>query len=293
MSERSKPYVGVSGVVNLKRREPSGLVVTEPQQLFLEAAAVKSGLLETGRRLALGAKAVHQTQWSDEPFVRGGETYGPEWYPVGADQFRDAMSYKRKHPQTFGVMQMYFDRRQVHDFGYRTVFLARTAYRARKWAEGVQFDSLPWHEDDRLLQLFEQAKGPLDLETIVQCHEGAMKSLGPRGAADKLGHYADALDYVLFDASHGMGKTLDIDTLDPFLEEAYSSDKLSRVGFAVAGGLDAQTVQELLPALLEKYPDLSWDAERKLHPLNNVGTRPLQMDEVKKYFRASTMALEN
>jgi phosphoribosylanthranilate isomerase len=288
MNERSQPYVGVSGVVTHKNIQPSGLVVTEPQALWLQGYAETAGLFDKDRRLALGVKAVHQTQWDDRPMVRSGREYGEEWYPVGADGVRDIIAQSSRHANTLGVMQMYFDRKKVHDEGYRNMFMSRTAFRCRKWVDAVQFDSLPWHEDESLFRSLDFARNELaGMTTIVQCHEQAMQNLGVAEIMKVLGRHADSIDYVLFDASHGMGKTLDVEALDVFLESAYASDRLSHAGFAVAGGLDARTVEELLPYLLAKYADLSWDAEGKLHPLNNVGKRPLQMDTVKKYLQSS------
>ena len=164
---------------------------------------------------------------------------------------------------------------------------------AYPWAESIKeqllADSMhPWHEDERLFQSLDYARKALaGMTTILQCHEQAMGELKEKKTMKMLGRHADTIDYVLFDASHGTGKTLDVEALDRFLEAAYTTDALGDVGFAVAGGLDAQTVEEKIPFLLAKYPDLSWDAEGRLHPLNNVGKRPLQMDIVKKYLQSS------
>ncbi len=51
MTERPKPYVGISGVVN------------PVQQIELRGFA--GDLQRSGRQLALGVKAVHKTQWLD------------------------------------------------------------------------------------------------------------------------------------------------------------------------------------------------------------------------------------
>lgn len=291
MSERPKPYVGVSGVCNyLTQREPSGLEIGLAQQLFVEAAAENTGLFETGRLLALGVKAIHRTQWNDEPFVRGGVEYGDEWYPVGEEQFTTALRGERQHPQTLRVAQAYLHPKKAGDSSYFHAFMNRIHWRGADWIQAVQYDSLPWHENPDLLHSVNVTRRYFLTQSILQCHEGAMNKLGPKGVAKTLGKYAGGLDYVLFDASHGTGKKLDAKSLDPFLEEVHSSEALSHVGFGVAGGLDGASVQELLPSLLEKY-DLSVDAEKKLHPLNNRGTRPLQLDEVRTYFQAMTSLL--
>lgn len=283
---RPRPYVGVSGVVCRKDVQPSGLVVTEPQQLFLEGYAQNAGLYDTGRMLALGVKATHKTQFEDIE-----NKYGREWYPVGESEFTNALGDKERHPHVFGVAQAYLDVRRVDDAEHRKQFTRRVAYRGRKFLQAIQFDMLPWHHNDDVFVFMEKLKENHDLQVILQVHGEAMSELGSGGVVQKLGAHAVNIDYLLFDASHGTGKRLNAHRLDEFLEEAYSSSLLARTGFGVAGGLNAKNVREDIPVLLKKYPDLSWDAEGQLHPVNNLGKRPLQMDETKKYLQASADVL--
>jgi hypothetical protein len=295
MSERPQPYVGVSGLVDYYHTEPSGLKVHEPNQLFVEAAAINSGLFETGRLLAMGVKAIDQCQWGNQPFQRWDTTYGSEWYPVGEEEFANALPLKQKHPQTLRVAQTYMDPRKMYqDPGNFHKFMNDIHWRGRSWINAVQFDSLPWHRDEKLLENIGITRRYFLSQTILQCHEFAMGKLGADGVAKMLGRHAASLDYISFDMSHGQGQDLDPKFLEKYLDAVYSSDQLKNVGFVVAGGLDAKTVQELLPALLEKYPDLSWDAEGKLHRLNNIGTQPLQIDPgVKEYFLSSVRVITN
>lgn len=281
--ERPRSYVGVSGVVCYKDVQPSGLVVTEPQQLFVEGHAQRAGLYDTDRLLLLGVKATHKAQFQDRE-----NKYGREWYPVGEQEFARALVAKDEHSRTLGVAQMYLDINHVMNSEYRKVFMRRIAERGRAWLEAIQFDMLPWHNNDDMPDFLDKLRqNHPDISVLLQCHGPAMEQLGEKGAAQRLGRYAGLLDYVLFDSSHGTGTRMDTGRLDGFLEEAYSSEALEGTGFSVAGGLNAEVVREDLPVLLEKYPDLSWDAEGQLHPLNNVGKRPLQMDAVKDYLQAS------
>lgn len=286
-TERPKPYVGVSGVVNMPHIEPSGLVVREPQQLFVEAKAQRAGLSGQNRLLALGVKATHKTQFLDET-----NKYGRDWYPVGEQEFADTLAEKEKHPYDLGVAQVYMDPTQLSgDPGYFHEFMNRVHRRGSKWLQAVQYDMLPWQDNDKLLRNVDITRRYFQTQSIVQCHERAMDELGPVIAIRELGKYATGIDYVLFDASYGTGKRMNVKRLDIFLEEAYSSEELSHVGFGVAGGLDATSVREDIPALLSKYPDLSWDAESKLHPLNNRRKRTLQMDFTGDYLQASVDVL--
>lgn len=118
-----------------------------------------------------------------------------------------------------------------------------------------------------------------------------MDELGPQGVARRLGSCAHVLDYVLFDASHGTGKRLDTVALQPFIEEAYSTFDSTQTGIAIAGGLNATNVRDDLPDLIARYPQLSWDAEGQLHPVNRDGKRPLDLTAAKDYLRASSEIL--
>jgi hypothetical protein len=280
-SERPRSYVGVSGVVKQRHRMPSGIEWHEWQHQFLQARAAEAGLFVAGRALALGVKATHKTQ------IEGIENkYGRDWYPVG-DEFSDAINPKLLTDDTLTVAQAYLDIDHVGDPDYRRQFVRTVADRGRPWLQAIQFDMLPWNRDDQYLEFLEELHENHDLKILLQCHQEAMEELGPKGVVRKLGRYAADIDYILFDASHGKGERMNAAALDGFLNEAYSSSGLEEVGFAVAGGLNARNVREDLPQLIAKYPDLSWDAEGQLHPLNNIGTRPMQIDVTTDYLRAS------
>lgn len=278
---RPRPYVGVSGVANHKYKLPTGQTVTEPQDLFVEAYADTAGLFKTSRILALGVKATHMTQFQDLE-----NKYGREWYPV-ADELMTALRPNRTNPNVMAVAQTYLDKDFVSNSQYRDVLIERIATRGQHWLQAIQFDMLPWHNNEGMLQFASDVREDYNVTVLLQCYKAAMDELGPKRVIQKLGRYAYGIDYVLFDASHGTGRRMDARRLGEFLQEAYSSTALRHVNFAVAGGLDAQTVREDLPGLLAKYPELSWDAEGKLHPVNNMAKRPLQMDITKAYLQAS------
>lgn len=285
--ERPRPYIGVSGVVNEKKILPNGLVVVEPQQLFLEAYAHQMKLFNTGRQLLLGIKAMHQNQFLDRPYERKGESFGKEWFPIGEEPFRNALDQREKHPHTLGTAQVWLHPRLAPNAVYRDRFMSQIAIRGSKWMDAVQFNALNWHKDASLLKYAQETRQQRGFKVILQCTGEQMYLHSPKEIVHKLGEYAASMDYVLFDASMGRGKDLDPDRLSRFLEAAYESDELTHVNFGVAGGLDGESVPRLLPKLLNRFPGISWDAEGKLHPLNNVGKRPLQMDKVKQYFKAS------
>lgn len=274
MAEKIKqPYVGVSGV-------------TSPEiEASLESMAMECGLPDRNRILALGVKAVHKTQFLDVE-----NKYGLDWYPVGEESFRHALRHDRTNLDTIGVAQAYFDVEYVNDGEYRARFLSRIIQRGEPWLEAVQFDMLPWHSNDEMWGFLDEVKQH-GLSVFLQAHGKAMSELGPRNTADIFGRHSELLDYVLFDSSHGTGTRLDASALEPFIAEAHERLDLSQTGIAIAGGLNSEIVREDLPQLVSVYPNLSWDAEGQLHPVNVSGKRPLALDVTSAYLRASSAVL--
>lgn len=268
--ERPEQYVGVSGVVSPAQQE----------EIESFAELLNFDMSET--RLALGVKAVHKTQFLDIQ-----NSYGPQWYPVGERSFANALMPRAETGLSMGVAQTYFDPEYIDNPGYRTLFSDRIFQRGERWIDGIQFDMLPWHEKPEMLDFLSRLKAKFGKKILLQCHNDAMETLGPRGAAQRLEVYADVVDYVLFDASHGTGTRLNTDALLPFLDQAYAKPGLQSMGFAIAGGLDASVVEEALPIVLADFPDVSWDAEGRLHPVNEQRERPLDMDIVRAYLKMS------
>ena len=274
MSNRPVPYVGVSGVVS------------PAQQALLTGMCTEVGFPDI-RRLLLGVKATHKTQWDSIE-----NKYGQSWYPVGVQGFTDAIDPHVAPHQQWPVVQVYLDVDHVGEASYREAFMERLLTRGSAWLAGIQFDMLPWHDNLEIESFLWWLRETTGLPVLLQCHGPAMELLGPDGAARRLGELADVIDFVLFDASHGTGKRLDVDRLDTFVNAAYSHTALDQVGVAVAGGLSPTTVTEDLSALVAKYPDLSWDAEGSLHPVTSEGSRPLDMATVRGYLSASTIMLD-
>lgn len=273
--ERPASYVGVSGVVN-----------QEQQRTITEYARDVFELSDTV--LMLGVKAVHKTQWLDVT-----NKYGPEWYPVGQESFSNALTYEAGNGN---VAQVFLEPTELAaDPQYAAQFIRQMKERGSDWLRIIQFDMLPYHRDPEALSYIIQEARHSDVDsheygTIVQCHSDAM-SEGPAVAIEKIKRLSpDEIDWVLFDASHGTGKTMDPDALRPFLDAAFADEDLKRVGFGIAGGLDERTVLEKLPMLLAEYEDLSWDAEGKLHKTPDGS---LDMDQTKRYLRASADIIQN
>lgn len=272
--ERPRPCVGISGVVRTGQKYP----------LLDHFAHAGFEELPDNRKLALGVKAVHKTQYLDIE-----NKYGRDWYPVGEYEFANALD--DGGTEVLQVAQMYFDADYVHSDEYRTEFVNRIRRRGEAWLNAIQFDLLPWHEDDSMLPWLEKVKEESGLTILLQAHGEAMEQLGPEGVVRKLGHYAHALDYILFDASHGKGVRMSTETLKPFLYVGHNSTELEGVGISVAGGLHAGIVRRDLPDLLRDYPGISWDAEGQLHIATDVGGYELDARRSFEYLSASAEVL--
>ena len=247
MAERDKlPYVGLSGV--------SGALQQRSVELLWDT------LRTPERRLLLGVKAVHNTQWLDRP-----NKYGTSWYPVGAQAFSEALLPKG---ESYGVAQMYLDPATIaENSDYPREFVDRVMERGRRWLNGIQFDMLPYDETEpgQWRELFEHIHHH-KLDVILQCHKRAMQA-GPEGAVEQI-KTLGKVDYILFDASHGKGVEMDPEALLPFLDLAHRDRTLAanHTSFGVAGGLSEARVRRHLPRIVSEFPDTSWDAEGQLHP---------------------------
>jgi hypothetical protein len=239
---------------------------------------------DLGRRIAFGVKATHTPQWLDKP-----NDYGTQWYPVGDIGMRGVLT---PGIGSYNVAQMYLKPdilREAPQYG--PTFVEKIQRRAGSYLDAIQFDMLPFDDPDADLRDTLRAVGALDL--IVQCHARAM-SQGPTRAIEMLKRLSDEIDYVLFDASHGTGKTLDTDALLPFLEAAYNDPDFAAFGtnFGIAGGLDGPTVESALPAVVAQFPEVSWDAEGKLHDkIEDGGDGSLNMHRVHQYMLSSVRVL--
>lgn len=285
-----KGYIGISGVVN------------QEQQAELEGMFKEYGL-DQKRTLNLGVKVTHKPQ-----YLGIENRHGREWYPVG-DALRTVLDRHEwfpgdELPFSSGVAQVCLDGDLVHEQAYRTEFWRRSIGRfalldSGYWPRAIQFDMLPdWCEasgneiaGEMLSRVAWEAESrKRDHYAILQCQGGIMTAHSPTQIAEALdrlsvGHDGWA-DYVLFDASGGRGIRMDSEALLPYIDATYD-----KRGVAVGGGLSAGVVRDELPAILSHFPDVSWDAEGQLHPVNADSKRPLDMEACRAYFEASAEVL--
>jgi hypothetical protein len=94
--------------------------------------------------------------------------------------------------------------------------------------------------------------------------------------------YAGLVDVALFDPSAGRGLVLDPGEARAALEEIEAT--MPGVALAVAGGLGPDTVDRIRP-LLERFPDLSFDAESRLRDAEDR----LDLEKVGEYLRSALL----
>lgn len=253
--------------------------------MFLEVSAACG--LSDSRTLMLGVKATETPQWHDRP-----NKYGEAWYPVGENI--TAVYDPSLSAAALPCLQVFLGE-QTGTLAGATAFMDKLARRTTRWgATAVQFDRYPWMQagSERLLE-YVRRLGTMGNKIILQAFGEYMTAHEPAALAARLQRLqANGLvDCVLFDASHGTGTTLDTEALHPFIDAAYQQ-LMPGTGVAIAGGLDAETVRNHLPPLIDTYPDLSWDAESKLHYRDGRHGGILKHEAVAEYLVASAEVLK-
>lgn len=278
MEQLPKPYIGISGVGN------------KQQQLDIARMFEQNGLGEVGRFALLGVKATTKSQLLSKESIGGAL-----WYPPAQEMPYVIDTEVAGH----GVLQMYQSDRWK-DLLQSMELLEKSYERTRGWLHGIQFDLLPWMEQsEHCVKILGYARDLLmDLgrgALFLQCQDSIMQpnQNNRSKVMDQLSSLYERgmVDYVLFDASCSTGKEMNPEALKPWLHDARKA--MPALGLAVAGGLDAETIQEHLPSLLNEVDELSWDAEGRLHnpKPSKGGDGDLNMQNVADYLEASAKVL--
>lgn len=115
---------------------------------------------------------------------------------------------------------------------------------------------------------------------VLQLSGRAIGSLMPREVALNVSRYQHYITDVLIDTSVGRGLPLDVPTASRFL--AAIAVVCPWVGLGVAGGLCAETLPRIR-LLLERFPNLSFDAEGRLRDEDDH----LDLSRVRDYLAAA------
>ncbi len=256
-------YVGVSGMG------------TAEQQRAASVAFDEAGLRALGRRMLIGVKATTRIQVDETEARRGSD-----WYPVG-----DALKHMLYSSDSVNVLQLYAD--DWTNLTDRALpLMDRSMERAEAWLDGLQFDLLPWFEEGTSLQIIKKYAPMVEGPVILQCYGDIMRRQPPEAVIERLKRVQGYVSHVLFDASEGRGELMDSDALSVWVEALEASDLA--MAPVIAGGLGAASVSTLLPTVVRRFGDVSWDAESSLHT-NNV----LDIQKITEYFTASAAVLSD
>lgn len=130
------------------------------------------------------------------------------------------------------------------------------------------------------LQINLERAPPEALRALRASHPGLHLILPLRETVSRFAEvYAGLVDIVLFDWSAGRGVLFDPAEARAALEEIEA--KMPGVALAVAGGLGPDTTDHVRP-LLERFPDLSFDAESRLRDADDR----LDLAKVGEYLKA-------
>lgn len=217
------------------------------------AAALE--LLPPGRRRLMVGVLVTDRTLEGEP-----EEVAPCRHPLLAD----LPALFSPHPRAFN---------SVH-------FHTRTPERLTDQVERVIAAAGPWLHG---LQINLDRIPPEALREIRARHPDLRLILPLRGPVRGFVRtYAGLADVALFDLSAGRGLLLDPGKARAALEEIEA--RMPGVALAVAGGLGPETVDRIRP-LLERFPDLSFDAESRLRD----GDDRLDLEKVGEYLRSALL----
>lgn len=238
----SEVYIGVSGVASTQ------------QQLMTERSFAAHTDTH-GRSLLLGIKATTKAQLDElEP------SKGRAWFPVG-DELTTALMPSNT---SLKVLQFYAD--NWTDLNHRVFpLIDKSLERSAAWVDGIQYDLLPWMNEDSSLEIIERyahgtvIKGPV----ILQCHGSIMSEFRPSDVIERLKKVEGFLTHILFDSSEGRGVPMNGDALSRWVEAAQTSSLA--IDIAIAGGLGPYRNPNMLTSFVRRFDPISWDAESRLH----------------------------
>lgn len=125
------------------------------------------------------------------------------------------------------------------------------------------------------------------IEIILQIGKDAFAAIqeDPNALVERLKAYDGIIHRVLLDKSVGSGTLMNAEELLLFANAIYS--RFPALELVAAGGLGPGTVYRITP-LLEKFPGISMDAQRRLKASGDA-LDPMDIDLAEKYLMEATM----
>lgn len=158
--------------------------------------------------------------------------------------------------------------------------------------DGIQIN-IPWPDEKAIAKVMDQAPG-LKLIFQLSPHMAEYEGMEFRDITDSFyKRYRDLADYVLVDFSRGLGHELRPELIYQYLIELKIKieEHKSDIGLVIGGGLEADNVKRLIGALLNDFPQLSWDTEGKLRD-DSEGGGHLVLFKAVKYINESVKLIK-
>lgn len=222
-----KPYIGITGFMSLgDALYVLGVVPTNASRLVM-----------------IGVLASQKT-------MRGIQNKWPNRYPT----MDKIASIFPDHPQALNLI--HYNTKEKDTLGDQLV--AMTEFGGVNM-HGFQLN-IAWPSSDVLAE-YKKACPAKQIVLQVGGHALEMVNHSPEQLAARVSEYDGIADYVLLDPSGGQGKPFDPERACEYLL-AIKAQNLG-MGLGVAGGLSPTTLKLIKP-LVNKFPDLSIDAEGRL-----------------------------
>jgi hypothetical protein len=192
--------------------------------------------------------------------LRGLPNKWPQRYPA-ISEARRMMSTSADLPDA--KLFVHYNMSSVHrGYDLLTELLAMVGIFGQKALSGFQLNMV-WPSAGVLSKFLDLTDGHFRM--ILQVGETAWgQCTGTEGLVTRLRQYVpsvNVIDYVLLDPSGGLGKEMDVNKIADSVAAIYDAGLPFGVG--IAGGLSDENVERIAP-LLERYPNLSIDAEGRL-----------------------------
>lgn len=246
------PYIGVTGFMS-------------QEEVLWATGAIPPN---AKRKLMVGILMSSKT-------IRGVQNKWPRRYPLPKDAGNiffapTPWELNLVHFATDDVSNLYID-------------LDKAIELAGPWCRGFQLN-LAWPNPKDLELFLSHRKSPLF--AVLQIGSRALQEAGrdPKEVAKKLADYRESADHILLDGSGGKGIPLNFHDTRAYLSEIRNREP--SFGLGIAGGLDKDNLSPIAK-LLEKFPDLSWDAEGKLRNYAGDMDRPNAIDYIEASFKLS------
>jgi hypothetical protein len=218
----------------------------------------------------MGVQATEKTQIQDIE-----NKYGQNWHPVGNSMrsFWHGHGYDRmlhlniedKSPESVAIIAKIMLERTITP-GWDESDLGTQYACLKARCDAVQFNNLPFYAHDYRPMFRNMAKrtkpySPVNIRSIVlQANSTSLAELSPKEFATSIKRYTPMISSVLIDGSGGRGVPLDAEKVRPYIDSIYDLD----VNVGIAGGLSDAALEPLAGDLLQRFPQLSVDAESGL-----------------------------